>query len=152
MITGKMLNFPYWGWNNPQEEMTRMRQEMNRLFGDTMAFSSQYQAAGVFPLVNIYEDHDVYTIRAELPGLTSENLEITAKGKSLVISGERKISPKGENARFHRRERQAGTFSRTIALPVDLEVGKIEAHMKDGILTIQAPKAEAAKPKSIKIN
>jgi HSP20 family protein len=151
MITGKLANFPYWGWGNPLEELARIRQEMNRLVGDTAGVSPHSDVAGVFPLVNIYEDTDGYTICAELPGLTHKDVEISAKGQSLNISGERKIRFKGENARYHRRERQAGTFNRAIALPSELNMNKIDARMKNGILTIRAQKAEKAKPKAITV-
>ncbi len=152
MITGRSFDFPNWGWGSALEELARMRREMNRSLSDLTDYSSPYPAAGVFPLVNVYEDKDSYVICAELPGLSSEDLEITAKGQSLNISGERKISPKGADARFHRRERQAGTFSRAIALPSELNIEKVEARVKDGILTIRAPKSEAVRPKTIKIN
>ena len=129
-----------------------MRRELNRSLNDLTDYSPQYDVAGVFPFVNVYEDKDGYLIHAELPGLTSEDLEITANGQSLTISGERKISSKGEGARFYRRERQAGTFNRAIALPVELNIDKIRAHMKDGILKIRAPKAESVKPRVINVN
>jgi len=90
MITGRLWNFPYWGWGNPNEEMIRMRREMNRLLGDLADYTPRYESAGVFPLVNIFEDKDGYLICAELPGLDGEDLEITSKGKSLTISGEPK--------------------------------------------------------------
>ena len=152
MITGKLFNFPNWGWGSPLGELALMRRQMNRLLGDLTDFSPQYDVAGVFPQVNIFEDPNGYIIRAELPGLSSEDLEITAKGQSLSISGERKIASKGEHVRFHRRERQEGSFNRAIALPAELDIEKIEAGMKDGVLTIRAPKAEAAKPRKIKIS
>ena len=152
MITGKLYNFPYWGWGNPLDDLVRIHRELNRSLNDLTHYSPQSNFAGVFPLVNVFEDKDGYVIYAELPGLSSEDLEITAEGQSLTITGERKISPKGEDARFHRRERQAGTFNRAIALPNELNTEKIKARVKDGILTIHAPKAEAVKPKTIKIN
>ena len=152
MITGKLFNFPHWGWGSPLGELALMQRQMNRLLGDLTDYSPQNDVAGVFPPVNIFEDNDGYTIHAELPGLTSKDLEITAKGQSLTISGERNIASKGEHVRFHRRERQAGTFNRAIAIPTELDIAKIEAHVKDGILTIRAPKAEAAKPRMIKVN
>lgn len=152
MITGKLFNFPHWGWGSPLDELTRMRKDMNRLLGDIIEYSPQYNVAGVFPLVNIYENTDSFFIRAELPGLNNEDLEITTKGKDLTISGERKIAPKGEDARFHRRERQDGIFSRAITLPTEMDIDKIEARFKNGILTIRAPKAEEAKPKVVKVN
>ena len=107
--------------------------------------------AGVFPLVNLTEDKDGYYVRAELPGLKADELDISATGNTLSISGERKIFDEGENVRYHRREREAGTFSRIISLPGEVDANKIEAELKDGILTARISKAEAAKPRQITV-
>ncbi|MBW1993309.1 MAG: Hsp20/alpha crystallin family protein, partial [Deltaproteobacteria bacterium] len=69
----------------------------------------------------------------------------------LSISGERKIPAEGDNVRYHRREREAGSFSRIIGLPGEVDPDKVEAKLKDGILTVIVPKAEKAKPKQIPI-
>jgi HSP20 family protein len=82
----------------------------------------------------------------------ADELEIQATGNNLSISGERKIEAENEDARYHRKEREAGSFSRAIGLPDDIDTEKVEAKLEDGILTIVIAKAEVAKPKQITIN
>ena len=133
------------------EELERMRRDMDRLFGTFGARAMRPFGAGVFPAVNLTEDRNNYYIRAELPGMTADALNISVTGNGLSISGERKISAEGDKVRYHRREREAGTFSRMIGLPGEVNPDKVAAELKDGILTITVPKAEKAKPKQIKI-
>jgi HSP20 family protein len=108
-------------------------------------------SAGVFPLVNMTETADNYYLRAELPGIDSDELDIQLVGRNLMISGERKIPIEGGNARYHRREREAGKFSRIIGLPDDIDSEKLEAKLENGILTITIAKSEAAKPRKISV-
>jgi HSP20 family protein len=75
-----------------------------------------------------------------------------ATAKNLSISGERKIESESDGVKYHRREREAGNFSRMITLPTEIDPDRIEARLKDGILTIRVPKAEAVKPRQISIN
>ena len=136
---------------NTFSELERMRQDMDRLME---GFGGRYDGpptAGVFPLVNFTEDKDGYYVRAELPGLKADELNISATGNTLSISGERKIASEGQDIRYHRREREAGSFSRIISLPGIVDTDKVEAQLKDGILTVHIPKAEAAKPKQIAV-
>jgi HSP20 family protein len=107
--------------------------------------------AGVFPLVNLTEDKNGYYVRAELPGLTAGELNISVTGNSLSISGQRKIASEGQDIRYHRREREAGSFNRIVSLPGEVDSDKVEAKLKDGILTVHVPKAEVAKPKQITV-
>ena len=108
-------------------------------------------AAGVFPLTNVTEDSDNYYVRAELPGITSDELDIQVTAKGISISGERKIPVEGNNVKYHRREREAGKFSRTINLPENVDVNKVDASLKNGILTVIIPKSEVAKPRQITV-
>jgi HSP20 family protein len=108
-------------------------------------------AAGVFPLMNVTEGQDNYYVRAELPGFEADDLDISVTGDTLSISGERKLPVEDEKARYHRREREAGRFSRIISLPAQMDTGKVEANCTDGVLTVVLPKAEAAKPKQITV-
>ena len=130
--------------------MNRMRRDMDRLFGGLVG-SFRGPTAGVFPLTNVTEDEHDYYVRAELPGMASDEIDISVSGDSLSISGERKIPTESEEARYHRREREAGKFSRMISLPGQIDAGKVEAICLDGVLTITLPKAEAAKPKQITV-
>jgi HSP20 family protein len=109
-------------------------------------------SAGVFPLINLTEDKDKYYVRAELPGVKGDELDIQVTGKNLAISGERKIAAEGEGARYHRREREAGTFSRMIGLPGEVDADNVEANLENGVLSITVPKAEIAKPRQITIS
>jgi HSP20 family protein len=125
-----------------------MRQQLDQMFDDTQ---SQRVSAGVFPLINLTEDKDNYYVRAELPGVKGDELDIQVTGNNLAISGERKIAAQ-EDARYHRREREAGKFSRIIALPGEVDTDKVEASLENGILSIVVSKAEIAKPKQISVN
>jgi len=126
-----------------------MRQQLDQMFDET---PQQRGSAGVFPLTNLTEDSDKYYVRAELPGVKGDELEIQITGKNLAISGERKIAAAEEGARYHRREREAGTFSRMIGLPGEVDTDKVEANLENGILTIAVSKAEIAKPKQISVS
>jgi HSP20 family protein len=108
-------------------------------------------ARGVFPLLNLTEDKDNYYLRAELPGVKTDELNIEATGNNLSITGERKIAAEDQSARFHRRERDAGRFSRAVTLPGHIDHDKISASMANGMLTVTIPKAESAKPRQIQI-
>ncbi len=139
---------PGWGRSNPLAETERLRRELDRLAGGLFRRVAQ---AGIFPAVNLTEDRDNYYIRAELPGLDAADLDIQAAGNTLSLSGERKISAE-ENVKYHRREREAGRFSRIIHLPGAADTEKIEASLVNGILSISIPKSEAAKPRQIRVN
>ena len=132
-------------------ELDRMRRDMERLFEGLSGGLRPYAHAGVFPLTNVSEDADNYYVRAELPGIKAEDLDISVTGDGLSVSGQRKISTETEGATYHRRERESGTFSRMISHPGPVEADKVEASCKDGILTITLPKAEKAKPRQISV-
>jgi len=145
MTYRRLFDFP--AVRNPFAELAQMKREMDRLFGNIPSRSG----AGVYPLLNLTENSDSYFVRAELPGTGTEDLDIQATVNSLAISGERKIAGEGENVKYHRREREAGRFSRIIQLPEAVDPEKIEASMQHGVLTVIIPKSEAAKPRQIKV-
>jgi HSP20 family protein len=111
----------------------------------------QREAAGVLPLINLTEGKDNYYVRAELPGVKGDELDIQVTANNLAISGGRKIAAEEEGARYHRREREAGTFSRMIGLPGEVDTDKVDAKLENGILTVVISKAEIAKPKQITV-
>ena len=123
-----------------------MRQHLEHVFDDA---PQQRVSAGVYPLTNLTEDKENYYVRAELPGVKGDELDIQVTGNNLAISDERKIAAEEEDAKYHRREREAGTFSRMIALPDEVDTEKVEANLENGILTVVISKAEIAKPKQI---
>ena len=150
MIYRRFFNVPTWRFRSPLEELYRMRHQLDQMFEDSRT-PYERAGAGVFPLTNLSEDKDSYYVRAELPGVKADELDIQVTANNIAISGERKIAAQEEGARYHRREREAGTFSRMIGLPGDVNTEKVEAKLVDGILTVIVPKAEAAKPKQISI-
>lgn len=151
MLLRRMTDWPARGLANPFEELESMRRQMDLLTEGLTRGLLRETTAGVFPLVNITEDKNCYYIRAELPGLKADELDISVTGDTISISGEKKISTEEEDAQYHRRERESGKFSRIVSLPSQIDSGKVEAHCADGILTIVLPKAEAAKPKQISV-
>jgi HSP20 family protein len=131
--------------------MERLRRPMGLLTEGLAGRPSTEPSAGVFPLMNVTEDKDNYYVRAELPGIKADALDISITGDSLSISGERKIPEEQENAKYHRRERESGKFSRILRLPSQVDTNKVEATATDGILKVMLPKSEEAKPKQITV-
>jgi HSP20 family protein len=151
MIVRRLTGWPTAGWRSPFEELERMRREMDWLTEGLTGGLLREPAAGVFPLTNVTEDNDNFYVRAELPGLKADELDISVTGDTVSISGERKLPVEDEKALYHRREREAGRFSRIVSLPTQVDTGKVQARSADGILTVVLPKAEAARPKQIAV-
>lgn len=134
--------------------MNLLHSRMNRLFTD---YDRSYGAdAGwrVFegtPKTNMYDLGDKLQIVAELPGIAKKDLNVRIQGNYLELSGSRKSdTPEGYKA--HRVERESTTFTRSFTLPADVDSERVEAVLKDGVLTMNLPKVEAAKPKQISIS
>lgn len=151
MFYRRFYSVPTVGFRNAFEQLDRMRRQFDRLFGDDYGASRGLLGAGVFPQINLTEDADKFYVRAELPGVKTDDLEMQATAKSLSIAGERKIEAENDGVRYHRREREAGKFSRIITMPTEIDPDRIEARLQDGIMTIQVPKADAVKPRQITI-
>ena len=151
MIVRRLINLPEARPWYTMAEPDWLKRETNSRYGGLAEPPSGPAAAGVFPLINLTENKDIYILRAELPGMKSENLDISIDGNNLTISGERKVAFKGENARYHRRERESGKFSRVIGLDKPIESERIEAKLVSGILTVKLPVMEKAKPRQIKV-
>lgn len=105
---------------------------------------------GGYPPINIFQQGDDFVAVIELPGVDKDALHIEAKDKTIRISG-KKLADYDAKASVHRRERLAGTFDRTIALPVQIDADSIRAEYQDGILAISIPRAASEKPRTIKI-
>lgn len=153
MIANRTFNFPYAQRYNPFAEMERMDRQMVLLSDAVFGRSGRgWFSAKVFPAVNIAEDKNKYFVRAELPGMSADEINLQVHGRNLMISGERKIKSEGENARYHRREREAGRFSRAVTLPGDIDADSVKARMINGMLMVEIAKSEASKPKQITVN
>lgn len=150
MIYRRFFGFPSWEFRSPFAELERMKRQMDRML-EGVATSYQRPDAGVFPLINLTESKDSFFIRAELPGVVSQDLDIQATSNTVAVAGERKIPAENKDARWHRREREAGKFSRIIAMPSEINPDKVEASLINGVLTVVVPKAEVAKPRQISV-
>lgn len=141
MLTRSVFNLTPWTYRRFFDGLNRLQNDLSRPM-----------SAGVFPSINVTQDAEYFYVRAELPGISADELDITVTDKSLAVSGERKIPPAGNGVTYHRREREAGKFSRMFDLPMQIDSENVDAHMVDGILTIKLSKAKAALPKKIAVN
>ena len=146
-----MFNFPTFDLRSSFDELDSMRRRLDSVLGNIRRGGYRLAGSGVFPLINLTEDKDNYYLRAELPGVKAEDLDIQTAHNDVVIAGERKPVEEGANVRFHRRERDTGNFSRIVKLPAEIDSAKIEARLALGVLTVTIPKAEVAKPRQIQI-
>ena len=134
--------------------MLGQRDEIDRLFDSPFSALSeglQPFMSGWSPALDLYDDKDNFLVKAELPGMKKEDIEIQLHDGVLTLSGERKQEKKFDGADSHRSERFVGRFQRTLTLPSQVDADKVKANYQDGILTVTLPKAEAAKPKQIQI-
>ncbi len=136
---------------DPLRELEQLQRRMDRLFQSAFGLERSPWRMGVYPLVNISEDRDHIKVRAELPGVKAEDLEITIQDNSLILRGQRKIPAEEKQVNYYRRERESGFFRRVIALPARIQPDKVQATSKDGILTISLAKPEEIKPRKIEV-
>jgi HSP20 family protein len=140
---------------DPFRQLTTLRDEIDRLFDSPLsAFTETTQPflSGWLPAVDLYQDKDSVIVRAELPGMKKEEIDISLHEGVLTLAGERKAEQKQEDTEACRFERFVGRFHRTLALPVQVQAEKVKATYKDGILTVVLPKADEAKPKQIQVD
>jgi len=127
--------------------------QMNRLFGDFLGRAFQEQNLTSWaPAVDIYEGEHELVVKADLPGINPEELDIRVENNILTIRGERKFEKKVDEKNYLRVERAYGSFARSFSLANTVNTEAIKANYKDGVLTLSIPKREEAKPKQIKVN
>ncbi len=131
---------------DPVTDMQRLQREMNRLFSGASELYGHD-----FPPVNVWRGEDGVIVTAEAPGIDPEKVDISVVGDSLTLSGMRERDVLKEGESYHRQERNQGRFTRTLQLPFHVESGKVEAKYEKGVLHITLPRAEADKPRKIKI-
>jgi len=128
-------------------EMDRLQREMNRMYDSF--YPSQLRPAPGYPALNIWTSENGLNVTAEVPGIKPEDIDINVVGETLTLSGERHPEELQEGAQYHRQERGYGKFSRSVQLPFPVDVNKVEATFKSGVLQVALPRAEADKPKKI---
>jgi HSP20 family protein len=136
---------------DPFRELSSIQNELNRLFGRTFTGEVGEREAAWVPAVDIAETQERFLITAELPGVEPEDVDISVENSVLTLRGERKFYRETEEDDFHRIERRFGAFARSITLPSTADPERINASFDAGLLTIEVPKREEAKPRKIQV-
>ena len=134
--------------------LANLHDELDRLFESPLSelTRTSHLLSGWTPALDVYEEKDSFVVKAELPGMKKEDIEVSLHDGSLSISGERKAESKHEDSEVYRTERLFGRFQRTVTLPATVAADKVKAAYNDGILTITLPKTEEAKPRKIDVS
>ncbi len=137
----------------PFTRMASLRQAMDRLFDDRYFAPYRLFTLGTDKItpIDMYHTDKEVVVKASLPGVKPEEVDISITGDCLTIEGESKAEEKVEREGYLYQEHRHGAFSRSVALPSDLQTDKAEASFENGILTLTIPKSEEAKPKQIKV-
>ncbi len=141
---------------DPERELLSLRDAMNRLMEDSFVLPSmigEIRGSGRSwgMAVDMFETNDHLVVKASVPGIKPEQLDVTIQGETLTIKGETTEEQDNQQGRYHFRERRQGAFSRTLTLPFPIQSDKVEANFENGVLTLTLPKAEAIKPRTIKV-
>jgi HSP20 family protein len=142
---------------DPFRDLASLQNQVNRVFSDVYGRAGEADE-GLFtsgtwqPPVDIFQNgrHEL-VLKAELPEMKREDIEITVENDTVAIRGEKKFSSDIAEDQYHRIERRYGTFTRTFTLPPTVDAGKVTADYKDGVLTVTLPLKEEAKPRQIKV-
>jgi HSP20 family protein len=140
--------------NDPFRDLFTLQDQLFRTFGSAYrnrGDEEQAVTATWSPLVDVFEDGDGITLKAELPEVSANEVEIQIEGNTLTLKGERKLERDDNREGYHRIERTYGAFSRTFTLPNTVDVEHISAESKDGVLRIHLPKKAETKPRQIKV-
>ncbi len=138
----------------PMRNLFNLHNEMGRAFGDLFGShegGTDTEETAWMPTVDICETEDGFEIRAELPGVSEDDVNISVTDNRLTVKGEKKQETETDGKNYHRVERRYGSFQRSFTLPRNVETGKIKAEYNDGVLTLSIPKPENAKPTEIPI-
>lgn len=142
-------------WNDPFREFTQLQDRINRVFNDAYGRNDEglLTTGSWVPPVDIYQNGDQeIVLKAELPDITREDIEISVDNGTLTIKGEKKLDTEIREEQFHRIERRYGTFTRNFSLPRTVDATKVAADYRNGVLTVRLPLREEAKPRQIKVD
>ena len=135
---------------DPFELMTDLQQDLNRLFHRSLKKDNGW-ARTFEPEIDVIEEKDSFLVKADLPGIKKEELDIKVEGKFLTVKAERKEEKETKEKNYYASERFYGTFTRTIELPTDVKADQVKASYKDGVLEMTLPKTENAKAKQVTV-
>jgi HSP20 family protein len=135
---------------DPLRDLARVQEDMNRLFEDRLG-NRAGESVGWTPACDIYEDSEGVTLRFELAGVEPKDVDIRFENGVLTLRGERKLEQEDKRENYHRVETSYGTFTRSFSLPGTIDVEKIRAESKNGVLSVHLPKRAEAKPKAIQV-
>jgi HSP20 family protein len=145
-------------WSDPIREFAQLQERINRAFSDAYGRSDNadegLMSTGTWvPPVDIYQngEHEV-VLKAELPDMSREAIDVTVENGTLTIKGEKRFANEVKEESFHRIERRYGRFSRSFTLPQTVDAGKVSADYRDGVLTVRLPLRDEAKPRQIKVD
>ena len=137
---------------DPFRDLMSIQNELNRLFGRTYAGTGAGTSTGAWvPSLDIFETKDMYVVNVDLAGVSPESVDVSVEDSTLTIQGERDFYKDVPEESFHRVERRYGPFARSLSLPPTASADGIQASFDSGVLTIEVPKAEHAKPKKITV-
>lgn len=139
---------------DPFRDTVSLRDAMDRLFEESIVRPRTWlePARGAATLaLDVHESDDAVTVRASIPGVKPEDIDISLTGDTLTIKGETREETEKREGNYHMRERRFGTFQRSISLPTQVNADKANAEFENGVLTLTLPKVEEVKPKAIKI-
>ena len=140
---------------DPFRDIAVLQDRMNRLFNDSFTGRNReddLMNRGTWtPAVDIYEEDGGLVLKAEVPDISREDIDVSIENNTLTLRGERKLANEIKQENFHRIERAYGKFVRQFSLPPTVDSGKIAADYKDGVLTVKLPQREEAKPKQIEV-
>lgn len=143
-------------WLDPFSEMENLQKQMNQLFdfslsrnlfGDNTLLGGQWS-----PAIDVYDSKDNVLVKVDLPGLTKDEIEVSIQDNNLILKGEKRKDTEVKEENYYKTERFYGSFYRTVPLPSAVDQAKVESSYKDGVLTLELPKKEEAKPKQIPID
>lgn len=142
-------------WTDPFRDLATLQERMNRVFQDTLSraqHEEELSTGSWTPPVDIFETKDTLVLKAELPGLREDQVQLRIENGILSLEGERKFEKETGEENYHRVERSYGRFVRTFSLPTSVDPDKAAATFENGILTVSLPKREETKPKQIRIH
>ena len=140
---------------DPFREMSALQERMNQLFSDVRGKRNVREEELIrstwIPAVDIFETPEAIVLKAELPGITAQDISVEVQDNILTLKGEKKFEKETKEENYHRMERSYGSFQRAFTLPGTVQQEKATARFRDGILEIALPKVEGARPRRIKV-